>query len=103
MGPDAFTPVLTNVNVMVRVFSGRSGGGRLKGVFVNFSVLVTNVSLVDSSVGSIQALSNFSAFLTSLTDPVVTLLMSATFANVVRSSTTAVNVIRTLTLANNVA
>lgn len=99
-GPASFSPILTVVNIVFVLFVGSSGGGSVKDVFVNFTVLVCNVSVVDSTMGPLTRIPRFAGLLLGFSGPLLNIVTNTLLATIVRSSSTSMNVLRTLYLAN---
>lgn len=96
--PETFTPVLAVIGAAMVLFSKREKRRTIGTILCGFAVLMYGMMLMTESVAPLAELPQFTAVLTSISNPILCVLIGMLFTAVIQSSSASVGVLQALSL-----
>lgn len=94
--PTNFSPVLALIGVGLMMFSKKDVKKSVGHVFLGFAVLMFGMDLMGAAVEPLENIPEFQAFLGSLNNPFLALLVSLVFTSVIQSSAATLGILQAL-------
>ncbi|MBO4422540.1 MAG: Na/Pi cotransporter family protein [Clostridia bacterium] len=96
------TGIVAAVGIVLCVFVKKQTARRLGGILMGFAVLMYGMSAMSSAVSSLGETEGFRAVLTSLSNPVLSVLVGIVFTAVLQSASAAVGIIQALSVTGSI-
>lgn len=102
LNPNFFAPVLAFIGIAMQMFAKSSKKKDLGNIFIGFAILIYGMEFMSGSMESVRHLPWFEAFLASLKNPFVGLLVSTLFTGVIQSSAATIGIVQALALSGSI-
>ncbi len=100
--PMTFAPILAFIGIVLRMMSKSEKKHNLGLIFIGFFVLIFGMELMSDSMLSVRTMPGFDKFLSSLTSPIIALLVSTIFTGVIQSSAATIGIVQALALSGGI-
>lgn len=95
LNPDAFSPLLALIGIIMIMMSKKNKRKDIGRILVGFSVLMTGMALMSSSVEPLKESEQFKSMLTAFENPVLGVLVGAAFTGIIQSSAGSIGILMT--------
>ncbi len=100
--PSSFAPILAVIGIIFIMFFRDSKKNDTGSILIGFSVLMTGMELMSSSVSGLRDNAAFTQILTLFTNPVLGVLAGAIFTAVIQSSSASVGILQALSTTGTI-
>lgn len=101
--PEAFSPILAAIGAALVLFSKREKRRTIGSILCGFAVLMYGMMLMTAAVQPLAELPQFTAVLTSISNPILCVLVGMLFTAVIQSSSASVGVLQALSLTGAIS
>ncbi|MEA5050325.1 MAG: Na/Pi cotransporter family protein [Oscillospiraceae bacterium] len=101
--PESFAPVFALVGILLLMISKNSRKKDMGTIFLGFSILMSGMNLMSSSVSPLASMPGFTEALTLFRNPLLGVLVGAAFTGIIQSSAASVGILQALSLTGSIS
>lgn len=96
LSTSTLTAVIAVIGILLRMFSKKQFNHHLGDILMGFAILMTGMHLMSDSVGSLGEMPWFTSMLTTLSNPLLGILVGAAFTAILQSASAAIGIVQAL-------